>query len=72
MSKLGQQPAFPLPSSDDAIGEWDGMTLRQYYAGQAMNAVMNNSELSRLDAKDVFAMCWAAADELLKAEQEQI
>ncbi len=41
--KLGsnERPAFPNhPQSDPALRAWAGMTMRQYYAGQALPSIV--------------------------------
>lgn len=41
----GNEPAFPTGDGDGALGiapHSNGMTLRQYYAGQAMNGLLAN------------------------------
>lgn len=53
MTKLKDSPAFPLPCQDDRdCGErsksgYGGMTLRQYYAGKAMEGMLSSITLSR-------------------------
>lgn len=47
MSKLGDMPAFPVPGlSNLPNGEFihpsGGMTLRDYYAGLAMQGILSN------------------------------
>ena len=55
MSEIDGGPAFPIPNSTDMDGyvyapEARGMSLRDWFAGQAMNAAMRGDgyrELSR-------------------------
>ncbi len=42
MSTLADQPAFPKSKINDLDDGQDGMTLRQYYAGQAMQGMLAN------------------------------
>ena len=36
---LGNTPAFPC-GADGGCGPWPGMTLRQWYAGEAMKGIL--------------------------------
>lgn len=71
--ELGAQPAFPR--SHDSDGH-NGMTLRQHFAGLAMQAILSGvvssgGDTSREDA-DIFAEASViAADALLSALAKQ-
>jgi hypothetical protein len=56
--------AFPVSSVMGDINE--GMTLRDYFAGQAMIALMSNSVNNQYDA----IYCYRIADAMLKAREE--
>ncbi len=44
MSKLGEQPAFPVSNDANVNGD-KGMTLRQYYAGLTLQGIAANDNL---------------------------
>ena len=67
--------AFPHPSLkirkdgfSEYVGAQQGMTLRQYYAGQALAGLRGINVM--IDAKLVATLCFADADALIAAEQE--
>ena len=73
MSKLQDKPAFPRPAALDAgrvyNGDQPGMTLRQWYAGQALGGSDwggTNPGIWPYVAQN----CWRMADEMIKAESE--
>ncbi len=48
MSKLANEPAFPtMEEQDRNMITTPGMTLRQYYAGQAMQGLLSDVEAQR-------------------------
>jgi hypothetical protein len=58
-------PAFPSPY-DDA----EGMTLRQYYAAKAMQALLSSADWREdMSFKDTAVAAFKQADEMLAAEQ---
>ena len=69
MSKPDGGPAFPR-NYDTSIDQ-QGMTLRQWYAGQALAGMMLNTEVDpdRTESKDVFEVlakdAFAAADAMI-------
>lgn len=52
MKKNDGGPAFPR-SKKDAVGN-DGMSLREYYAGQALSGIMANPERWKEIANDYY------------------
>lgn len=46
--------AFPLPAQDIGIGASHGMTLRDYFAGQALLGLLNNMKIQNFMIKDKF------------------
>jgi len=63
-------PAFPLRGSDTEPLQ-HGMTLRQYYAGQALVGLRTNGVASGLGvSKIIAATAWADADAMI-AEGEK-
>ena len=75
MSRLANQEAFPVPAGVNHDRR-EGMTLRQHYAGLAMQAVVSNERIARvaspiakgenLSVEDMFAkMAVAYADALI-------
>lgn len=71
--KLGDIAAFPVPGATRADGEIlqypeGGMTLRQYYAGLVLQAMMaNSSEQCPHDKETVVKYATEYADALLTA-----
>lgn len=68
--KIADQPAFPIVGQNSVKSP--GMTLRQYYAGQALMGMMANmGQLSSHPSEyGVGKQCLAAADDLI-AELEK-
>lgn len=79
--KLGQEPAFPLPSGVEVnynengviVDTANGMTKRFFAACAAMQGLLGNG---RYNDSEVYAtktpfieLCYALADELLKQEE---
>jgi hypothetical protein len=70
-------PAFPLPSHtrkwDEAKKEYvqdEGMTLRQYFAAKAMQALLSSADWREdMSFKDTAVAAFKQADEMLAAEQ---
>jgi hypothetical protein len=62
-------PAFPFsPSDNSTIKPQLGMTLRDYFAGQAIIAYHADGEPS--DSEDVANWCYRLADAMLEARKE--
>lgn len=55
-------PGYPYPES--------GMSLRDWFAGQAMAALTVNRNFDSLSWEQTAALAYSAADEMLKARQE--
>jgi hypothetical protein len=68
-------PAFPMPADRDPVTgqglrqEWDGMTLRDWFAGQALSEVYDHLKHSR--PKDVAELCFDIADAMLAAREDK-
>jgi hypothetical protein len=66
---MNNPPAFPRPYSEDAFLEetdylaQDGMTLRDYFAAKAMQALIDNDGLF----SEIPTQAYALADAMLKA-----
>lgn len=60
--------AFPVTTSNQVHL---GMTLRDYFAGQAMLAVINTLALKNADMTpdNIAKLCYARADAMLKARE---
>lgn len=64
-------PAFPMPETQDMHGGY-GMTLRDYFAGQALTGLCFGSEISDPDRMALMTsifgfMSYEIADAMLKA-----
>ena len=66
MSNNTGGPAFPAHHFDLAEGE-HGMTLRDYFAAQAMQALLTQGHIAR---PNVPGIAYAVADAMLKAREE--
>jgi len=64
-------PAFPLQSiGPDFAPGYSGMTLRQYYAAKAMQALLSSADWREdMSFKDTAVAAFKQADEMLAAEQ---
>jgi hypothetical protein len=69
---MNNPPAFPIPRHtrhfDNIQGEYvqdDGMTLRDYFAARAMQALIDNDGLF----SEIPTQAYALADEMLKARE---
>ena len=61
-------PAFPVPGFPGDANytlPFPGMTLRQYYAGQALAGIMANQSYYSLPRERIAAMCADQADVLI-------
>ena len=63
MSKNDGGPAFPIPGLQDDQ-DFNGMTLRDYFAAKAMQALTSNMDLSYDETAE---MAYEQADAMLKA-----
>ena len=67
-------PAFPVTAElcqDLTIEEQRGMTLRDYFAAKAINAILNANMVNRLDMKweTIAKEAYWCADAMLKARE---
>ena len=67
------QPAFPAPAGVSHITE-QGMTLRDYFAGKALQGLLSNPKLEKQIIAQggcvsgwIETSAWAFADEMMKA-----
>ena len=70
-------PALPVPPNDlkQQDREWEdhpeGMTLRDYFAGQALAGIMHSLAMDiERSWRDGAAACYAAADAMLEAREQ--
>jgi hypothetical protein len=61
------EPAFP---TETAFGYQFGMTLRDYFAAKAMQAMLENSECPLAPLTEIPQACYKMADAMLKARGE--
>lgn len=85
MTKIndGNMPVFPVDQeTEDGIYHWYGMSLRDHFAGQALNGILSNPSLTevlgkqatieKVKAVDLAAtICFEYADAMIKAKGEQ-
>jgi hypothetical protein len=68
-------PAFPGVVASDAMSEEWGMTLRDYFAGQALKGLLSNPKLHQEILKRgqgwVTSSSFGWADDMLKARKTQ-
>lgn len=63
--------AFPLPISSSTTYRTNGMTLRDYFAGQAINGfVSTNNRLNESEPLNIAKRAYRIADAMLKARGE--
>ena len=67
MSKLDQEPAFPVPEGTQIFRF--GMTLRDYFAAQAMSCLIKNDVDIGRDGHHVAHMAYQMADKMLRARK---
>jgi hypothetical protein len=60
------QPAFP---SETMLGWESGMTLRDYFAAKAMQAIITNHKLEDCDDEVVASNAYQLADFMLEARK---
>lgn len=68
MSNKTGGPAFPVPGLHD----YDGMTLRDYFAAKAMQGLISGTSLWREseDDSEIAECAYAIADGMLKVRKE--
>lgn len=64
LKEIAESPAFPISVNNVT---YSGMTLREYFAGQAMTALLNRDDIARYNHEDVAMLSVRQADELIKA-----
>ena len=70
MSRDDGGPAFPVTSPDGDV--FSGLSLRDWFAGMAMQAIINQSYGASDDSWDALASdSYDAADAMLRAREEQ-
>ena len=62
---MNDTPAFPLATSSGSNTEVNGMTLRDYFAAKAMQALIDNDGLF----SEIPTQAYALADAMLKARE---
>lgn len=67
-------PAFPIPLNDGqswvGMNEFDGMTLRDYFAAKAMQGMLANQHCFQASDEQMFARdSYVLADAMLKARE---
>lgn len=63
-------PAFPCDSTNKQFPTQCGMSLRDWFAGQALAAYAMEYQ-ERLGAFDIASQCYSLADAMLKARSEK-
>lgn len=59
-------PAFPMIYQDDTRCDASGLTLRDHFAGLAMQAYLSRSDADQTHWEDHAEAAYAAADAMLK------
>ena len=66
----GEKAAFPWPKDQSQHLFSLGMTLRDYFAAEALQGILGNPESNRnWDEFDVAKFCYYQADAMLKARE---
>lgn len=60
---IPDEPAFPVPNSANTNGQ-EGMTLRDYFAGQALSGMMASGDIFAPDS--AASRAYVFADSMLK------
>lgn len=60
-------PAFPVSIPGCGDNGWHGMTLRDYFAGQALIYLNNRKDMQIRDADHIGILAYEVADSMLKA-----
>lgn len=70
MNKTNRESAFPIVCESNVLE--DGMTLRDYFAGQALAGYVTLANQPHCPTDELLAKyCYAAADAMLKARKEK-
>lgn len=69
--------AFPMPAAEHSLGghhEQHGMSMRDWFAGQALVGILSNANgvRSEEDAEKLAPACYTMADAMLAARKEQL
>jgi len=68
-TKLNNPPAFPVPMTEQDCGE-PGMSLRDYFAGQALAGAMASLKSDETwPAPGMAAHCYRVADAMLRERE---
>jgi hypothetical protein len=62
-------PAFPFWSDSDGLAQYSGMTLRDYFAGQALASINLGIGVTDEYYSRTAKHCYALADAMLKARE---
>ena len=62
-------PAYPAPTTKPLENYYPGMTLRDYFAAKAMQALMTAGYWNWKEPKEDSDRCYAMADAMLKARE---
>lgn len=68
MSGINDFPAFPMPAAEHSQGghfEQNGMTLRDYFAGQALSNLAARYHESPFDSKGTAKISYEIADAMI-------
>lgn len=68
MAKPKSAPAYPRPASQDEFAQ-DGMTLRQWYAGRAMQGILSSSSNRGGNKRIIAEAAFKMADAMLEYEE---
>lgn len=68
VNDVGHHPAFPVTAGNQVYAT--GMTLRDWFAGQALAGRLATGNEDYLDAHDTAARCYAIADAMLAARSQ--
>jgi hypothetical protein len=60
-------PAFPHIAQNYSDVRQDGMTLRDYFAAKAMQAIVSHPNTGGMTYEDISDRAWVQADAMLKA-----
>jgi hypothetical protein len=61
--------AYPVPNDANNNGDW-GMSLRDYFAGQALAGINANPEFSKFNPLHVASAAYRDADAMLKQREQ--
>ena len=64
----GNSPAFPCQDNKKQI--WTGMNLRDYFALEAMNAIVRNDKEFNLDYEEISGMSYDLATAMLDEREK--